>query len=76
MKEPLNKWLNCLADALKRLAGNATEPLPAIVGSVVGDFLSFFGNCFGFLVEHKWALNVCVARLTGLWLKKLTNFSS
>ena len=31
----LNKWLNWLADALKRLAGKAVEALPAIVGSVV-----------------------------------------
>ena len=31
----LNKWLNWLADVLKRLAGKAVEALPAIVGSVV-----------------------------------------
>ena len=32
----LKKWLDRLADALKRLAGKAVEALPAIVGSVVG----------------------------------------
>ena len=32
----LKKWLNRLADALKRLAGKAVEALPAIVGSVAG----------------------------------------
>ena len=31
----LNKWLNWLADVLKRLAGKAVEALPAILGSVV-----------------------------------------
>ena len=72
----LNKWMNRLAGALKNLAGKATEPLSAIVGSVVGAFLRFFGNDFGFLVEHTWALSVCVTRLTGLWLKKLTHFPS
>ena len=72
----INKWLNSLADALTRFAGYATEPLPAIVGSIVGDFFRFFGNYFGILVEHKRALNICVARLTGLWLKKLAHFSS
>ena len=38
----LNKWLNRLADALKRLAGKAVEALPAIVGSVVGAILVVF----------------------------------
>ena len=37
----LNKLLNRLADALKRLAREAVEALPAIVGSVVGAILSF-----------------------------------
>ena len=32
----LKKWLDRLANALKRLAGKAVEALPAIVGSVVG----------------------------------------
>ena len=39
----LNKWLNRVADALKRLAGNAVEALPAIVGSVVDAILRFLG---------------------------------
>ena len=38
----LKRWLNGLADALKRLARKAIEALPAIVGSVVGAILSFF----------------------------------
>ena len=37
----LKKWLDRLADALKRLAGKAVEALPAIAGSVVGVVLSF-----------------------------------
>ena len=37
----LKKWLDRLADALKRLVGKAVEEFPAIVGSVVGAILSF-----------------------------------
>ena len=40
----LKKWLDGLADALKRLSGKADEALPAIVGSVVGAILSFLGK--------------------------------
>ena len=40
-KRTSKKWLDRLADALKRLAGKAAEALPAIVGSVVGTILSF-----------------------------------
>ena len=64
----LNKWLNRLADALKRLAGKAVVALPAIVGSVAGVILSFLGKAFGFVAEHTWALIVFAARLTGVWL--------
>ena len=32
----LKKWLDRLANALKRLAGKAVEALPAIIGSAVG----------------------------------------
>ena len=44
-----------LANALKRLAGKGVEALPAIVGSVVGAILSFFGKAV-FVAEHTWAL--------------------
>ena len=37
----LKKWLDRLANALKRLAGNTVGALPAIVRSVVGAILSF-----------------------------------
>ena len=40
----LNKWLNRLANALKRLAGKAVEALSIIVGSVVGAILSFLSK--------------------------------
>ena len=40
-KEVLKKWLDRLADALKRLAEKAVEALPVIVGSVVAAILSF-----------------------------------
>ena len=35
-KEALKKWLDRLADTLKRLARKTVEALPAIVVSVVG----------------------------------------
>ena len=56
----LKKWLDRLADALKRLAGKAIEALPAIVGSVVGVISSFLGKTVGFVTEHTWALIVFV----------------
>ena len=43
----LKKWLDRLANALKRLAGKAVEALPAIVGSVVDAILSFLGKSTG-----------------------------
>ena len=64
----LKKCLDRLADALKRLAGKATEVLPAIVGSVVGAILSFLGKAVGFVAGHTLALTVFVARLVGWWL--------
>ena len=48
----LKKWLDRLADALKRLAGKAVEALPAIVGSVVAAILNFLGKAVGFVAEH------------------------
>ena len=37
------KWLDRLADALKRLAGKAAKALPVIVGAIVVAILSFLG---------------------------------
>ena len=64
----LKKWLDRLADALKRLMGKAVEALPVIVRSVVGAILSFFGKAVGFVAEHTWALIVFVAGLVRWWL--------
>ena len=64
-KGTLKKWLGRLAEAFKRLAGNAVETLPAIVGSVVGAILSFLGKAVRFVAEHTWALIVFVAGLIG-----------
>ena len=64
----LNKWLNRLADALKRLVGKAVEALPAIVGSIVGVILSFSGKAVGFVAEHIWVLIVFVAGRIAVWL--------
>ena len=64
----LKKWLDRLADALKRLAGKAVEALPAIVRSLVAAILSFLGKAVGFVAEHTWALIVFVAGLVGWWL--------
>ena len=62
------RWFDRLADALKRLAGNAVEALPAIVGSVLGAILSFLGKAVGFVAKHTWALIVFAAGLIGTWL--------
>lgn len=40
----------------------------AIVGSVAGAILSFFGKAVGFVAEHAWALIVFVGGLIGVWL--------
>ena len=67
-KRTLKKWLDRLADTLKRLAGKAAEAFPAIIGSIDGAALSFLGKAVGFVAEHTWALIVFVAGLIGLWL--------
>ena len=50
----LRKWLDRLADTLKRLAGKAVEALLAISGSGVGAVLSFLEKAVGFVAEHTW----------------------
>ena len=67
-KGVLKKWLDRLANTIKRLAGKAVEALPAIVGSVAGAILSFLGKAVGFDAEHTWSLIVFVAELVGWWL--------
>ena len=62
-KRALKKWLDRLADTLKRLAGKAVEALPAIVGSVVGAILNFLGEAVG--AEHTSVLTVFVVGLIG-----------
>ena len=70
-KRTLEKWLDRLAEALKRLAGKAAEAFPSIVGSVVGAILSFLGKAVGFVAEDTWALIVFVAGLIGWWLMQM-----
>ena len=62
-KGVLKKWLDRLANALKRLAGKVVEALSAIVGIVVGAILSFIGKAVGLVAGHTWALIVFVAGL-------------
>ena len=64
----MKKWLDRLADALKRLAVKTAEALPAIVGSVAGAILSFLGKTVGCVAEYTWILIVSVAGLVGWWL--------
>ena len=64
----MKKWLDRLADALKRLTGKADEALPAIVGSIVGSILSFLGKTIGFVAEHTWALTIFIVGVVGVWL--------
>ena len=54
----LKKWLDRLADALKRLAEKAVEAFPAIVGSAVSAIISFLGKAVGFVAENTLALIV------------------
>ena len=61
----LKKWLDRLADALKRLTEKAVKALPAVALSVVGVILSFLGMIVGFVVEQTWTLIVFVAGLIG-----------
>ena len=67
-EENLKKWLNKLADTLKRPAGKAIEALPAIVGNVVDAILSFLCKPVGFVVEDTWAPFAVVAGLIGVLL--------
>ena len=67
-KGTLKKWLDRLANAIKRLAGKGAEAFPAIVGSVVGVILNFLGKALGFVAEHTWALTIFVGGLIGWWL--------
>ena len=69
----VKKWLNRLADALKRLAEKAVEALPAIVRSVVGAILSFLGKAVEFIAEHTWALIAFFAGLIGVWLMQMVS---
>ena len=64
----MKKWLDRLADGLKRLAGKAVEALPATVGSVVGAILSLFSKPLELVAENTLALIVFVAGLIGVWL--------
>ena len=64
-KGALKKWLDRLADTLKRLAGKAVEALPSIVGSVIRAILNFLGEAVGFVAEHTWALIFFVVGLIG-----------
>ena len=63
----LKKWLDRLADALKKLAGKAVETLPAIVRSAIGAILSFLGKAVAFVAEHIWTLIVFAVGLVGWW---------
>ena len=63
----MKKWLDRLADALKRLAGKGVEALPAIVRSVVAAILSFLGKTIGFVAEHAMAQIDFAAGLAGWW---------
>ena len=64
----MKKWLDRLADALKRLTGKTVESLLVIVGSAVVAILSFLGKTIGFVAEHTKALIVFITGLIGVWL--------
>ena len=66
-KGVLKKWLDRLADALKRLTKNAVKELSVIAGRIFGAILSFLGKIIGFVAENTWALIVFVVGFIG-WL--------
>ena len=66
-KGVLKKWLDRLADALKRLTKNAVKELSVIAGRIFGAILSFLGKTIGFVAENTWALIVFVVGFIG-WL--------
>ena len=51
-KGVLKKWLNKLADALKRLSGKVVKVLSAIARCVVGAIFSFLDEAVGILAKH------------------------
>ena len=67
-EEILKKWLDRLANVLKRLSGKAMEALSTITGSAVGAILSFRGKAVGFVAEHTLTLTVFVVGLVVWWL--------
>ena len=66
-KGVLKKWLDRLADALKRLTKNVVKELSVIAGRIFGAILSFLGKTIGFVAENTWALIVFVVGFIG-WL--------
>ena len=42
--------------------------MSAVVGKVIGAFLSFLGKAVGFVAKHRWTLIVFVIGLIGWWL--------
>ena len=64
-EQALNKLLDRLADAIKRLAGKAVEAFLAIMGSVFSAILSFLDKTVGFIAKHTWPLIVFAV---GVWL--------
>ena len=62
------KWLNKLADALKRLSRNVAEAFCAIAEKVVGAILSFLGKVVGFVDEYTRAFTVFAVGLIVVWL--------
>ena len=63
-KGVFKKWLDRLANAIKRFAGKAVKASESIFGAI----LSFLGKAVGFVAEHTWALIVFAAGLIGVWL--------
>ena len=64
----LKKWLNSLADLLKRLAWKAVEAWLAIVGRGFGPIFSVLSKTVGFVDKHTWALITFASGLIEIWL--------
>ena len=79
-KNKLKKWvkdvLQCLANALKRLAGKAAAALPGIIGSVIGAVLNYLSKAVGFLAKNTWAVITLIIGIIGYWLYRKLTISS
>ena len=68
LKKSVKDVLQCLANALKRLAGKAAVALPGIIGSVIGAVLNYLLKAIGFFAKNTWPVIVFITGIIGYWI--------